>query len=403
MESWPREEVNWSEKAREYKIRRSSDQATPPYAGQILKEYLKSQEIDTSQFEKQKGPGVWWDWTQDDGVEFYDSPTQPNSRPDGPMLHHFRSSSTRKELSFLQECWDGCCTEGTELPLYKRYDSSGKIAFVKPVNEESQGDHDEIIDDEEGQHDHDERIDDEERQDDCEERIDDEERQDDCEERIEDEERQDDCEERIDDEERQDDYEERIEDEERQDDCEERIDDEERQDDCEERIDDEERQNDCEERSGGRGKNMLDKVEEQTSKRKRKHDEEPSEGSTSKKQCTDTFLKTKTGKAIEIVVGKLPEVEYFDSMKYGLTRNPQSRYYIDHYQTSLAKVQVLVLKALTAVNKDIAEWDRNFFEQNNSLPTDIDYHSDNTIIILLKRRKVASQLLGSWNMTIQLS
>ena len=118
------------------------------------------------------GPGVWWDWTQDDGVEFYDSPTQPNSRPDGPTLHHFRSSSTRKELSFLQECWDGCCTEGTELPLYKRYDSSGKIAFVKPVNEESQGDHDEIIDNEEGQHDHDERIDDEERQDDCEERID---------------------------------------------------------------------------------------------------------------------------------------------------------------------------------------------------------------------------------------
>ena len=55
MESWPREEVNWSEKAREYKIRRSSDQATPPNAGQILKEYLKSQEIDTSQFEKQKG------------------------------------------------------------------------------------------------------------------------------------------------------------------------------------------------------------------------------------------------------------------------------------------------------------------------------------------------------------
>lgn len=55
IKSWPKENVNWSEKAREYKIRKSSDQTTPPNAGQILKEYLKSQGIDTSQFEKEKG------------------------------------------------------------------------------------------------------------------------------------------------------------------------------------------------------------------------------------------------------------------------------------------------------------------------------------------------------------
>jgi hypothetical protein len=41
MKSWPRKEVNWTDKAREYKIRRSSDQVIPPNAGQILKEYLK--------------------------------------------------------------------------------------------------------------------------------------------------------------------------------------------------------------------------------------------------------------------------------------------------------------------------------------------------------------------------
>ena len=53
--TWPREEVNWSEKARQYCIRRTSDQLTPSNAGQIAKEYLKSNGIDTDQFEKQKG------------------------------------------------------------------------------------------------------------------------------------------------------------------------------------------------------------------------------------------------------------------------------------------------------------------------------------------------------------
>jgi hypothetical protein len=56
----------------------------------------------------------------------------------------------RKELLFLQECWDRCCTKGTELPLYKGYDISGKIAFAKSVvNEEG-------IDDEERQGNHEE-------------------------------------------------------------------------------------------------------------------------------------------------------------------------------------------------------------------------------------------------------
>ena len=34
--------VTWSEKAKEYKIRRKRASVPPPNAGQVLKEYLKS-------------------------------------------------------------------------------------------------------------------------------------------------------------------------------------------------------------------------------------------------------------------------------------------------------------------------------------------------------------------------
>ena len=46
--------VNWSEKAKEYQIRRQGARVSPPNAGQVLKEYLKSQGVDTEAFDQAK-------------------------------------------------------------------------------------------------------------------------------------------------------------------------------------------------------------------------------------------------------------------------------------------------------------------------------------------------------------
>ena len=46
--------VNWSEKAREYQIRRKGASVPPPNAGQVLKEYLKSQRVNTDTFDQKK-------------------------------------------------------------------------------------------------------------------------------------------------------------------------------------------------------------------------------------------------------------------------------------------------------------------------------------------------------------
>lgn len=47
--------VNWSQKGREYKIRKAGSSTSPQNAGQLLKAFLQAQGINTDKFEQQKG------------------------------------------------------------------------------------------------------------------------------------------------------------------------------------------------------------------------------------------------------------------------------------------------------------------------------------------------------------
>ena len=44
--------INWCKKAKEYKIRKKRAETSPPNAGQLLKEYLKSRGVNVSKFEQ---------------------------------------------------------------------------------------------------------------------------------------------------------------------------------------------------------------------------------------------------------------------------------------------------------------------------------------------------------------
>ena len=61
------------------------------------------------------GEGVWW---RPDlcGIEFFDSEEEPNTRPEGPFLHHFRYSNMKKEQQYLKECWTRCLKENVSIP-----------------------------------------------------------------------------------------------------------------------------------------------------------------------------------------------------------------------------------------------------------------------------------------------
>ncbi|KXJ09520.1 hypothetical protein AC249_AIPGENE11011 [Exaiptasia diaphana] len=62
--------------------------------------------------------GVWW---KDHGehIEFFDGPEEPAFRPQGPKLHHYRSTSILDEKAFLSDCWSYCTDNEISIPATK--------------------------------------------------------------------------------------------------------------------------------------------------------------------------------------------------------------------------------------------------------------------------------------------
>lgn len=72
-----------------------------------------------SDFLSYSGPErSWWEY-DGENIVFHDSGTDhPDTRPEGPLLHHFRSSSIRKEETYLESCWSKCLEEEICLPSH---------------------------------------------------------------------------------------------------------------------------------------------------------------------------------------------------------------------------------------------------------------------------------------------
>lgn len=71
------------------------------------------------------------------GVEFCDGPNEANSRPQGPALHHLRSSNLRLEEEYLQEYWDMCLIdENITIPhsIIRIYNQRGDCTRVTHTN-----------------------------------------------------------------------------------------------------------------------------------------------------------------------------------------------------------------------------------------------------------------------------
>ena len=62
------------------------------------------------------GKGNWWIEHKNGDVEFHDGEQSPDVHPQGPSLHHFRSSNFNDEEKYLQECWKKCLCLGVVLP-----------------------------------------------------------------------------------------------------------------------------------------------------------------------------------------------------------------------------------------------------------------------------------------------
>lgn len=94
------------------------------------------------------GEGVWWRQILS-GVEFFDGPDEPSTRPQGPNLHHFRSSDLKKEEQHLQQSWERCLNnDAVVIPhrIIRLYDQKGDCTriihtnFLHRENDESDAD-----------------------------------------------------------------------------------------------------------------------------------------------------------------------------------------------------------------------------------------------------------------------
>ena len=82
------------------------------------------------------GEGVWWRQILS-GVEFLDGPNEPNTRPEGPKLRHFRSSDLRKEEAHLEQCWERCLNDDTVViphRIIRLYDQKGDCTRIIHTN-----------------------------------------------------------------------------------------------------------------------------------------------------------------------------------------------------------------------------------------------------------------------------
>ena len=100
-----------------------------------------------------------------------------------------------------------------------------------------------------------------------------------------------------------------------------------------------------------------------TSKKRKRIDQTSSFHEPQPKQQKTGFdheLISKTARALEHVLGTCEEVLKYDKLKQNVAKNPKSRYHIEHYETHLTKIQILILKAYKKIFNDIKTWKENF-------------------------------------------
>ena len=74
------------------------------------------------------GPGVWRQRTSA-GIEFFDGVHSPAVHPEGPQMHHVRSTSLADIDIYLQNKWENCCYGQIHLPAnhIRQYQSDGSL------------------------------------------------------------------------------------------------------------------------------------------------------------------------------------------------------------------------------------------------------------------------------------
>ena len=96
----------------------------PPYgniiiSGDLLKKHIRSWQAHLERISDflLPGKGAWWRHDEKGNVEFLDREKAASSQTGGPVLHHFRSSTFKREEEYLQKCWNKCLENRVTFPI----------------------------------------------------------------------------------------------------------------------------------------------------------------------------------------------------------------------------------------------------------------------------------------------
>lgn len=91
-----------------------------------------------------------------------------------------------------------------------------------------------------------------------------------------------------------------------------------------------------------------------------------------------------------------------DKARKALQQNQGSSYYQSKYQDTLASIQTQVLAAHRTASEKLEKWEREFAVKNGFPPTHENYNADPTMRTVYKKKKLSSELLKHWKITIHL-
>ena len=97
------------------------------------------------------GKGSWWLEQENGNVKFFDGERAVSTHQQGPLLHHFRSSSFSAEEKYLQKCWKQCLENGVALPINVVWveDEHGQMKLVRQHPEDTMPSKNSTLQDEE--------------------------------------------------------------------------------------------------------------------------------------------------------------------------------------------------------------------------------------------------------------
>ena len=81
------------------------------------------------------GGGIWWRTCKNGDIESFYSKGNPEAVPEGPKLHHFRSSNFKAEENYLRDCWKMCLERKVAMPIdvgqIQIENAEGNMVFLK--------------------------------------------------------------------------------------------------------------------------------------------------------------------------------------------------------------------------------------------------------------------------------